>query len=254
MHRARPAGKLGIAPAATRTRPGPGVVTRSLVLDVETRIDRASLATSGRSTAPRDMPAPLQVVTAVALLSFGMDASGVFSGFRLDSLEGAERDVATLAEQAMAPVHAGGGELVTYNGVHDLGAVRFALIRARLLGGGGAARWLADDGGRHRDLMPEVAAGGRWPRLADVAAGLRFAPVRLVGGPLNGVAKAELDVALTMLLHIHLVAEHRGDARVLARGALAFGRFLATAAPRRPHISAILDAPLYANASRTLAP
>lgn len=229
-------------------------MTRSLVLDVETRIDRASLATSGRSSAPRDMPAPLQVLTAAAMLSFDLDPSGAFSGFRLDSLEAGERDVAAMAERALADVHAGGGELVTFNGVHDLGVVRFALLRSRQLGGGGAARWLADGDGRHRDLMPEASAGGRWPRLVDVAAGLRFAPLRLLGGPLDGAGKAELDVALTMLLHIHLVAERMGDAKVLARGALTFGRFLAGAAPKRPHLSAILDSPLYANASRTLVP
>lgn len=229
-------------------------MTQSIILDVETRIDRSSLATSGRSTAPRDMPAPLQVVTAVALLSFDLDPSGVFSGFRIDSLEAGERNVAALAERELAAVHADGGDLVTYNGVHDLGVLRFALLRARLLGGGGAARWVSNDDGRHRDLMLEVSAGGRWPRLADVAAGLRFAPVRLLGGPLDGVGKAELDVALTMLLHIHLVGERLGDPSVLMRGALAFGRFLASAAPKRPHLAAILESPLYANASRTLAP
>lgn len=43
-------------------------MTRCLVIDIETKVDRMALAASGRRTAPRDMPAPLQVLTAVGIV------------------------------------------------------------------------------------------------------------------------------------------------------------------------------------------
>lgn len=226
-------------------------MTRCLVLDVETRIDRMALAASGRTKAPRDMPPPLQVVTAVAMLRFDLDEDARFSGFGLDAEAGRERDVVALVRRGLSEL--GGGKLVTYNGAHDLNVLRFAFLRCRAISHGGVTPWLAESGGRHRDLMPEIARDGRWPRLTDVAAGLGFAPAsRLDVGHLpdvSGRAKAEADVALTLLLLIHLEAERRGDPAVLNRGALAFGRYLAGLAMRKPHLSAILDSHLFSAAS-----
>ncbi|ANC86221.1 hypothetical protein AVM11_17695 [Sphingomonas melonis TY] len=210
-----------------------------------------ALAASGRTRAPRDMPPPLQAVTAVAILRFDLDADGSFSAFGLNAEAGCERDVVALVRRALSDL--GEGELVTYNGAHDLNVLRFAFLRCRVFANGGVTSRLGGNAGRHRDLMPEIARDGRWPRLADVAAGLGFAPTsRLQVGPLpdlSGRAKAEVDVALTLLLLMHLEAERRGDPAVLNRGALAFGRYLAGLAMRNPHLSAILDSHLFSAAS-----
>lgn len=230
-------------------------MTRCLALDVEVRLDRLALAASGRSSAPRDMPAPLQVLTGAATLSFDRDAAGLSSGFRMDSIEGAEAGIAAFVERELALLHADGGELLTYNGGHDLAVLRFALLRARLLGGGGVSRWLEAESTRHRDLMLDVARGGRSPRLADAAAGLGFAPAtlhRTVGEAGGASVKAETDVAMTALLAIHLDVERNGDTSTLARSLLGFGRFLGRRALTNPHIQDLLGSRLFGSSSKNL--
>lgn len=181
------------------------------------------------------------------------------SRFRLTAHEvgdGREADVVAFAERELARAWSRGGDLATFNGGHDLGVLRFALLRAGMLGTGGVRRWLDPPHGRHRDLMLEAAGGGRWPRLGDVAAGLGFAPPSfcLSAADAGSVrAKAEVDVALTALLQMHLDGERHGDARAMARSLLSFGRFLASRASGNPHLAAVLASRLYASASRTLA-
>lgn len=233
-------------------------MTRCLVIDIETKVDRMALAASGRRTAPRDMPAPLQVLTAVGMLSFVRDQAGQLSDFALASHQvsaGGEAAVAAATEIELRRLHAAAGELVTFNGHHDLTVLRLALLRGRMFGGAGVAPWLAAPADRHRDLMLEVSGEGRWSRLADLAAGLGFAGPSIAVTAIEAggeTAKAELDVCLTTLLHIHLDAERRGDAAGLARALLAFGRFLAARAPRARHLAGLLKSPLYADANRTL--
>lgn len=232
-------------------------MTPGLVLDVETRMDPMALAASGRRSVPRDLPAPLQFVTALAMLSYSRDDTGRVSDFRLTGLQagaGDEASVVAVAERELARLHAQDGELVTFNGAHDLGVLRFASLRHRSLGGG-ALRWIDDPGGRHRDAMLDLGRDGRWPRLADVAAGLGFGSgshatrERKLALERN---KAELDVVRTMLVHIHLEAERSGDPRLLASGALALGRFVAGRAGTHPHLADLLKSPFYAAASRSL--
>lgn len=234
-------------------------MSRSAVIDIETRLNRRSLAASGRSAAPRDIPAPLQDVTAVAVLEFTRDVSGALSIIRLASQEGVDGGEAALAaavDHDLARIYAGGGELITYNGTHDLSVLRLAVMRARRFGSAGASSWITD-GERHRDLMHELAAGGRSPRLLDAAAGLGFAPpcvcltAREVGGEMF---KAELDAVLTLLLHIHLEAQRRGRDATFVQDVLAVGRHIASRGPKASHLRGLLDAPLFASANRTLAP
>lgn len=231
-------------------------MTQGLVLDIETKIDRLALAASGRGRAARGMPAALQVITALATLSFERDTLGRFRKFRLSGTQAiAEKEAAVIvAEQHLARVYAGGGELITFNGRHDLGVLRFALLRTRYLGGGGVARWIASPEGRHRDLMRELSDNDQWPRLGDVAAGLGFAG----GSTLSATdeperCKAELDVVKTMLLLIHLDAESSGKTALLIDGLLTLGRFIAADVGRRPHLGCILHSPLYASANKLLA-
>lgn len=232
-------------------------MTPGLVLDVETRVDPLALAASGRRSAPRDLPAPLQFVTALAMLAYDRDDAGRFTGFRLTGLQTAKGDEASVvatAERELARVHAERGELVTFNGAHDLGVIRFALLRHRNLAGG-AMRWIGETDGRHHDAMLDLGRDGRWPKLADVAAGLGFGSgtTATAERPLAVEReKAEVDVVRTMLVHIHLEAERRGDPRLLASGALALGRFVAARAGTAPHLAALLRSPFYASASRTL--
>lgn len=229
-------------------------MTRCIVLDIETRVDRAALAATKRGRAPSDMPPPLQIVTAAATMTFERDPFGRFERFRLASQDGPEAVLASTIETQLASVYAGGGDLVTYNGAHDLTVLRFALLRGRIFGGRGVDRWLGNDGNRHQDLMRKAAGDDRWPRLVDLAAGLGFAPSGAISvGDLSGRAKAEQDVALTMLVHIHFEAERLGDVGVLVKGAVGLGRYLLSLAMQRPHIAAILNSPLYANASTTFA-
>lgn len=197
------------------------------------------------------MPPPLQVVTSAAMIRFDLDAAGCFSAFGIEAAEGRERDVVALVRRKLSEL--GDGNLVTYNGAHDLNVLRFAFLRCRAIADAGVARWFGANAERHRDLMPEIARDGRWPRLTDVAAGLGFAPATrptsITLPDLSGRSKAEVDVSLTLLLLIHLEAERRADPAMLNRGALAFGRFLAGLAMRSPHLSAILDSDLYSAAS-----
>lgn len=235
-------------------------MTRCLVLDVETRLDRMALAAAGRRTAPLDMPPALQVVTGVAMLEFDRDDAGSVSDLRLtshDAEDGREADQVVAVDHELARLHACGGELITFNGVHDLGVLRLALLRGRNIGGGGVLRWLDEPADRHRDLMRDVARDGRWSRLTDLAASLGFAPPavsRTVAEAGGERAKAETDVALTALLAVHLDAERHGDPRTLARALIVIGRFLAARNLSAPHLGDILKSRLFATASRTLAP
>ena len=230
---------------------------RGLVLDIETRTDRLLLAASGRRAAPRDMPAALQTVAAAALLAFDVDDFGRYSGFRLSGLHVDQCDEATLVgvcERELCDLFSAGGELVSYNGAHDLAVLRLALLRSLQVGGGGVARWLDDPGGRHADLMKAVAGAERWPRLADLSSALGFGP----GLRMDGVGipcerqKAEVDVVRTLLLHMFLEAERMGDPTVITFGAIALGRFVNASARRHPHLRAILKSPLYLAAASAL--
>ncbi|WP_380782596.1 hypothetical protein [Sphingomonas sp. R86520] len=235
-------------------------MTPGIVLDIETRMDPLALAASGRRAAPRDLPAPLQFVTALAILAYERDDAGRFHNFKLaghQTPKGGEASVVSSAERDLARVHASGGELVTFNGNHDLGILRFACLRHRAFVGGGARRWLEEPDGRHHDVMLELGRDGRWPSLNDVAAGLGFAAgnlARAVHSPAIERDKAEIDVVRTMLLHIHLEAERRNEPQLLIAGALALGRFVAGRVRSAPHLSSFLDTPFYASASRTLVP
>jgi hypothetical protein len=195
------------------------------------------------------MPAPLQRVTAVATLVFDRDQEGRFGGFSLNSFEGDEADVGEHAGAALADTANLGGDLITYNGAHDLNVLRFAALRSQRLQGGGASDWLGPHASRHLDLMREVARDGRLPRLADVAAGLGFAPVWRTGAAsaehMVGRRKAEMDVLLTGLLYFHIQAERRNDRRVLGWALIDLGRYLARRAMAEPHLSAVLDAPIF---------
>ena len=233
-------------------------MTVNLVLDIETKIDRLALAASGRTSAPRDMPPPLQVITAISMLEFDCDENGRVSGFVLtsrDAQDGGEAALVEIAERRLAGLHAKGGELITYNGRHDLSVMRFALIRARTLGGGGVTSWMNEPPERHRDLMHEVAGCGRWSRLDDVAAGLGFAgPVILMSAaePEACRAKSERDVVLTALFYIHLQAERSGDGEGFKRNLLTIGRFLGARALSMPHLGSVLLSPIFATDARRL--
>lgn len=231
-------------------------MTHCLVLDIETRIDRVALGASGRTAAPRDMPPPLQMITAIAMLEFEHDKAGRISHIALTTREaavGGEAELVDVAERKLAGLHVQGGELITFNGRHDLGVMRFALLRARNVGGGGVRAWLDARPEQYRDLMLETAGDGRWSRLDDVAAGLGFAGPMLLSNasPANmRRAKAERDVALTMLLFIHLEAERTGDLDSFGQNLLAIGRYLASRALLAPHFGDLLMSPLFASASR----
>jgi hypothetical protein len=231
-------------------------MARGIVLDVETRVDRLLLAASGRSSTPRDMPAPLLSITAAATLAFEeVECAGV----RDMRLEGecatAQSEPAMLLrlERALARTWSEGGVLVTFNGMHDLSVLRLALLRHRMLGFGGVARWLETPGDRHLDVMRMVARGDRWPRLADVAAALGFA-AQESGRSGERISrerrKAELDVVQTLLLHVHLRAERSGDARALATGIRSIGSHLARQLDRSPHLEALLRAPVFSSRLR----
>lgn len=233
-------------------------MTRCLVIDIETRINRLALAASGRRSAPRDMPASLQEITALAMLSFVRDSAGTLSDFKLVS-HGAsgrgEAAVASAAEVELRRLHTAAGELITFNGNHDLGVLRIALLSGRAFYGGGVASWFGAPPTCHRDLMLEISGGGRRSRLADLAARLGFASpaIALTAREAGGeIAKAELDVCLTTLLYIHLFAERGQTAAATKPALLAFGRFLAKLAPRSPHLAGLLRSPLYAQARQTL--
>lgn len=234
-------------------------MTDCLVLDIETKIDRVALGASGRTSAPTNMPPPLQVVTATAMLEFNRDDHGIVSDFRLTSCQvdpSGESGPLVSTEQTLARLHTRKGELITFNGQHDLSILRFALLRARILGGCGVRNWMGATAEAHRDLMHEVAGRSRWSRLDDVAAGLGFAGPTFLGRKCEaGVAraKAERDVVLTALLCLHLDAERQGDVARFAQNLLVIGRFLGSRALSVPHLGNLLLSPLYASASNTLA-
>lgn len=233
-------------------------MTHCLVLDIETKIDRVALGASGRTSAPTNMPPPLQVVTAMAMLEFKRGGDGLVSDFRLTSCKvdpvGEAVPLAS-TEQRLARLHAQKGELITFNGQHDLSILRFALLRTRILGGSGVRTWQGAAAEAHRDLMHEIAGRARWSRLDDVAAGLGFAgPPTLASSCEREVsrAKAERDVVLTAILCLHLDAERHGDIACFAQNLLVIGRFLGSRALSAPHLGNLLLSPLYASASRTL--
>jgi hypothetical protein len=215
-----------------------------MVLDVETRTDDALLRASGRAGAPRGIPRGLQGITAGAILSFEMDAAGICRNYALSSTSvetGGETRVVRFLQNELTRLHRQGGRLITFNGGHDLSAVRIAALRLREFGNAGATEWLRRPAGRHFDLMHALAEEPSLrPRLSDLAVALGlFSPSDASVGKLRVSrerAKCEVDVMLTMGLHLHLLAEGRADQGTFRRSAAGLLEVAERLAVDRPHL------------------
>ena len=224
---------------------------RGLVLDVETRTSPALLRSSGRAGAPAKMPRGLQVLTAGAVLRFEQDQSGLcraVEGRSADAASIGEAGLVRMLERELAELRDAAGMLVTFNGSHDLQSIRLAALRLRLFSNGGAARWL--DAGRedHHDLMLAFGDGpARWPSLDDLATALQARVPHMVVAAHPDVrperTKCEIDVAVTMVVHLHLLAERARSREPLRIGIEELAEGL-RAEPRSPHLAAVLQSAL----------
>lgn len=224
-------------------------VRRGLVLDVETRIDRAALSASGRSGSPRGMPPGLQIVTAGAMLAFEIDGDAACGSFELRSagcFASGERTLIRLIDRELARLHAEGGVLVTFNGGHDLAMIRLASLRHRDFASGGAARWQSCGDHVHEDLMLDLAGGdpGRWSSLADLSAAFGLhTPGEVVvasNAAPRELAKCETDVVATMALYLHVLSERARSDQPLRIGIPALATAISRRLARSPHLGSTL--------------
>jgi hypothetical protein len=221
-----------------------GAATLGMVLDVETRTDDALLRASGRAGAPRGIPRGLQGISAGAILSFEIDSAGVCGNYALSSADaetGGERRVVRFLQNELTRLHRQGGSLITFNGGHDLSAIRVAALRLREFGNAGATEWLRRPAERHFDLMHALAdEPSLRPRLSDlaVALGLLCSSEAVVGKlrVSRERAKCEVDVVLTMGLHLHLLAEGRTDQGTFRGSAAGLLEVAERLAVDRPHL------------------
>ncbi len=232
---------------------------KGMVLDIETRIDRAALASSRRKVAPREMPTGLQTIAAAAMLEFTVDADGICDDFALtsvDRMSSGEPALVAAVEGRLAELADQGGALVTFNGAHDLGIMRLSAARLHRFEHAASSRWLNDGPGRHEDVMLEFSAGGRqsWPRLDDLAASFGITSMRevvLVTGS-TGVErmKCELDVVVTMMLYLHVLAERTRSKAPLLRGTVGLMHMMEDRLADAPHFRTALRGNVFAAAGR----
>lgn len=232
---------------------GRGSARRGLVVDVETRIDRAALGVSGRIGAPRGMPPGLQTIVAAAVLSFEIEGE-VTSSFALNSAscaEGGEATLVGLLDRELARLRNDRGVLITFNGLHDLGAIRLASLRHALFRHSGAASWMAGGSTEHVDVMRNLAgaADREHARLADLVAVLGISAPGGVAADRASVprelAKCEADVVATMALYMHLLCEGVSSAEPLRQGIPALAKSIGARLDRSPHLSSFLDGRLF---------
>ncbi|SNS89967.1 Predicted 3'-5' exonuclease related to the exonuclease domain of PolB [Sphingomonas laterariae] len=188
---------------------------RSLVVDIETAPDRATLAQCGRR--PRDAASRIWLhgLAAISWLAFTEQDDGTVGALALtsiavacandvDSVAMRERDALARLESALTALD-DGGRLISFNGRrHDLPFLKLRRHHHHLFDATRLDRFLGADSDRHCDLLEILTRDGlRWPSLDEACAALRIPHgVENVecGGCAPAVARSQVDVLATFLL------------------------------------------------------
>lgn len=229
---------------------------RGLVLDIESALDRAALAQTGRSGPAAFSRRWLHRVVAVSTLSFTLDrAAGSFDDFGLETvlaLDPAEEPELLTAVDSRLDALGPDGVLVTFNGhMHDLPVLVHRHLRHWMFAPSPLASFLGHGAIRHHDLMRQLGAddGARWPALLDVCAAFGIpcdGRVRSASASAHNpfLVKSQTDVAATFVLHCVCAAESAGSLEPLVRGWTALGDYVLAHFPRSPHLTQFATAPL----------
>ena len=206
----------------------------------------------------------LHSVVALSLLRFDRGGDGSFGGFRLTSMDAEDDGEAGMLHRLdveLAPIHAGGGGLITFAGrSHDLPVLERRAARHWLFDRLRYSRWRGRAAGLHLDLMrdgPGVAdlPGVRWPSLIDCCAAFGIdAAVSARGRDpvVDAIRKSQLDVVATFLLHLYAISAISGSPSPLALGWTALARYLVLSSVRAEHLLPFARHPHVGAAKRLL--
>lgn len=222
---------------------------RFCVLDIETAPGDEMLAIGDRRGGDLGARTALHSVVAASVLSFERSPTGGFDGFRLRSFDTGAMDEAELIlrlDAELAPTHASGGGMVTFNGTaHDLPALERRAARHWLFDAMRYPSWSGARAGKHLDLMRAGVGcasvpGARWPSLLDACAAFGIdaslpprAETCRVG---EAIRKAEVDVVATYVLHLYALSAREGSPGALVAGWPAIAAHLAAPRVRAEHL------------------